>query len=90
MLFRSQLAGNDIPIEARIMAVADVYDALVSKRVYKEKMPFEKANAIILEGMGTQFDPSLRKYYEAAREKLEAYYESQLEADATQKEESSS
>ncbi|MBO4747586.1 MAG: HD domain-containing protein [Clostridiales bacterium] len=85
--YPNQLSGNDIPIEARIMAVADVYDALVSKRVYKEKMPFEKANAIILEGMGTQFDPALRKYYEAAREKLEAYYESQLEADATQKEE---
>ena len=56
------------------MAVADVYDALVSKRVYKEKMPFDKANAIIEEGMGTQFDPGLHKAYLAARPRLEAYY----------------
>ena len=77
-------AEHDIPLEARIMAIADVYDALVSKRVYKEKMPFEKADAIILEGMGTQFDPSLEKYYVAARPQLEAYYTSQLNEDATQ------
>ncbi|MBP5491902.1 MAG: HD domain-containing protein [Clostridiales bacterium] len=75
--YPEKLEGENIPIEARIMAIADVYDALVSKRVYKEKMPPEKANAIILEGMGTQFDPGLQKYYEAARPKLEAYYASQ-------------
>ncbi len=68
------LKGDDIPLEARIMAIADVYDALVSKRVYKERFSFEKANEIILDGMGTQFDPKLRKYYEAARPNLEAYY----------------
>ena len=50
------LKGEEIPLEARIMAIADVYDALVSKRVYKESMSFEKADAIIMEGMGTQFD----------------------------------
>ncbi len=68
------LKGNEIPLEAKIMAIADVYDALVSKRVYKEKYSFEKANEIILEGMGTQFDSSLQKYYESARPKLEAFY----------------
>lgn len=68
------LSGDEIPFEARIMAIADVYDALVSRRVYKEKFSFEKADAIILEGMGTQFDASLRKYYEAARPNLEEYY----------------
>ena len=68
------LKGDDIPLEARIMAIADVYDALVSKRVYKEKYSFEKANQIILEGMGTQFDSRLKKYYVSARPKLEAYY----------------
>ena len=68
------LKGDDIPLEARIMAIADVYDALVSKRVYKEKYSFEKANQIILEGMGTQFDSKLKKYYVSARPKLEAYY----------------
>jgi len=81
------LAGEAIPLEARIMAIADVYDALVSKRVYKDKMPPEKANAIIMEGMGTQFDPGLQKYYEAARPALEAYYAAQLDEDKTQVEE---
>ena len=68
------LKGDDIPFEARIMAVADVYDALVSKRVYKEKFSFAKADAIIREGMGTQFDERLRPYYEKARPRLEAFY----------------
>lgn len=68
------LAGDDIPIEARIMAIADVYDALVSKRVYKESMSFEQADSIIMDGMGTQFDPSLKKYYLSAKPKLERYY----------------
>ena len=68
------LKGEEIPLEARIMAVADVYDALVSKRVYKEKMSFEKADAIIMEGMGTQFDKALEPYYLRVKPKLEAYY----------------
>jgi diguanylate cyclase (GGDEF)-like protein len=68
------LKGRQIPLEARIMAIADVYDALVSKRCYKDSMPFDKADAIIMEGMGTQFDKSLEKYYVAARPKLEEYY----------------
>ncbi len=72
------LKGDEIPLEARIMAIADVYDALVSKRVYKERFSFEKANAIILEGMGSQFDPNLRRYYEAARPELESYYRSNM------------
>ena len=70
------LKGEEIPIEARIMAIADVYDALVSKRVYKEAFGFEKADAIIMEGMGTQFDPSLKGIYEKARPRLEQYYAS--------------
>jgi HD-GYP domain-containing protein (c-di-GMP phosphodiesterase class II) len=70
------LKGEEIPVEARIMAIADVYDALVSKRVYKDAMSFEKADRIILEGMGTQFDKDLEKYYIIARPHLEAYYSS--------------
>ncbi|MCR4632406.1 MAG: HD domain-containing protein [Treponema sp.] len=70
------LKGEEIPLEARIMAIADVYDALVSKRVYKEKMSFKQADKIIMEGMGKQFDKRLEKYYTAARPKLEAYYKS--------------
>ena len=68
------LKGEEIPLEARIMAVADVYDALVSKRVYKERMSFEKADAIIMDGMGKHFDKRLEKYYVSARSKLEKYY----------------
>lgn len=72
--YPEKLKGDDIPLEARIMAIADVYDALVSKRVYKEAFDFDRANNIILEGMGTQFDPKLRKAYENARPRLERYY----------------
>ncbi|MBR4574146.1 MAG: HD domain-containing protein [Lachnospiraceae bacterium] len=72
--YPKHLKGYDIPLEARIMAIADVYDALVSKRVYKEKMSFEEADRIIKENMGTQFDPGLYKYYAAARPLLEKYY----------------
>jgi putative two-component system response regulator len=70
------LKGEEIPLEARIMAVADVYDALVSKRVYKDAMDFEKADSIMMESFGMHFDKQLEKYYVAARPKLEAYYSS--------------
>ena len=70
------LKGDEIPIEARIMAIADVYDALVSKRVYKEKLSFEEANKIIMDGFGNHFDKKLEKYYVSARPKLEKYYSS--------------
>lgn len=53
------LAGEQIPISARLMALADVYDALISRRVYKEGMPHEKAAAIIIEGRGKHFDPDV-------------------------------
>lgn len=51
------LAGEDIPLSARVMAVADVFDALTSKRIYKPAFPLEEALKIIEEGRGTQFDP---------------------------------
>lgn len=51
------LHGEVIPLSARIMAVADVFDALASPRVYKPAFPLEKALAILDEGAGTQFDP---------------------------------
>lgn len=53
------LQGEDIPLEARIMSIVDVYDALTSKRPYKEPFSHEKACAIIVSGKGTQFDPDL-------------------------------
>ncbi|MCR5665265.1 MAG: HD-GYP domain-containing protein [Eubacterium sp.] len=51
------LAGEEIPLSARIMAVADVFDALVSRRAYKEPFSYEKAFSIIKEDAGTHFDP---------------------------------
>jgi len=53
------ISGDDIPISARLMALADVYDALICRRVYKEGMPHEKAAAIIVESKGTHFDPDV-------------------------------
>ncbi len=53
------LAGDNIPIAARFMALADVYDALISRRVYKEGMSHEKATQIIVEGRGKHFDPDI-------------------------------
>ena len=52
-----QLKGTEIPLTARLAALADVYDALVCARVYKAAMPFDKAAEIITSGRGTQFDP---------------------------------
>jgi putative two-component system response regulator len=53
------LAGETIPIEGRLMAIADVYDALISKRAYKPPFPHSKAVAIIKEGRGSHFDPDM-------------------------------
>jgi putative two-component system response regulator len=53
------LQGEAIPISARVMALADVYDALISRRVYKDSMSHEKAIAIIAEGKGSHFDPDM-------------------------------
>ncbi|WP_460564247.1 HD domain-containing phosphohydrolase [Hydrogenophaga aquatica] len=53
------LRGDEIPVSARLMAVADVYDALISRRVYKDGMPHEQAVRIIVEGKGTHFDPDM-------------------------------
>lgn len=57
------LAGEAIPVFARILAFADVYDALISHRPYKEAMCHEKAVQIILEGAGTHFDPVICKAF---------------------------
>lgn len=53
------LRGEEIPLEARIVSVADVYDALTSKRIYKPRMSHEEAIEIIKSGRGTQFDPQI-------------------------------
>jgi putative two-component system response regulator len=53
------LAGDAIPLAARLMAVADVFDALISRRVYKDALPFDEVLVIIRKERGTQFDPDL-------------------------------
>lgn len=68
-------AGIDIPPEARIMALADVFDALVSKRCYKDKMDYDKAFGIIEESLGSHFDPELGKMFLKCRPQLEAFYD---------------
>lgn len=57
------ISGEEIPLCARIMAVADVFDALASKRCYKGAMPLEKAYAIIREESGTHFDPAVAEAF---------------------------
>ncbi|WP_346654787.1 HD-GYP domain-containing protein [Desulfovibrio desulfuricans] len=64
------MAGKDIPLSARLMSVADVYDALRSKRVYKPAMPHETAMRIIVEGRGTQFDPEVVDAFLAMQEQF--------------------
>jgi HD-GYP domain-containing protein (c-di-GMP phosphodiesterase class II) len=57
------LKGEDIPLSARIMAVADVFDALVSERCYKKAFSFEKAMSIIKEDAGSHFDPNVAEAF---------------------------
>lgn len=72
--YPNQLSGEDIPIEARIMALADVFDALVSKRCYKEAYSYEKAFKIIEESLGTHFDPELGRIFLTCKKELEQLY----------------
>lgn len=64
------LKGMEIPLSARIMALADVYDALVSKRRYKKAFPHAEARRIIVEGSGTHFDPAIVAAFLAEEEKF--------------------
>ena len=64
------ISGEDIPLSARIMAVADVFDALVSRRSYKEPFTFEKAVEIIREDAGTHFDPLVVEAFLGAEDRV--------------------
>ena len=64
------LSGEDIPLSARIMAVADVFDALVSVRCYKPSFPFEEAMNVIKKDAGTHFDPVVAKAFVDAADKV--------------------
>ncbi|MFG6458786.1 HD-GYP domain-containing protein [Roseateles sp. BYS96W] len=69
------LAGADIPLAARLMAVADVYDALISRRPYKDPMPHEQAVEFISAGSGTQFDPQVVAALQACQAEMRAIAE---------------
>ncbi len=62
------LAGGAIPVSARLMALADVFDALISRRVYKPPMTLDEATQIILEGRGKHFDPDVVDAFVACRD----------------------
>ena len=75
------LAGRDIPLSARLMAVADVYDALISRRVYKEGMPHEKAVRIIEESAGSHFDPAIVAAFMGLQDEFQAIAQRFRDAD---------
>ncbi|SEG13588.1 two-component system response regulator [Thauera chlorobenzoica] len=70
--YPQSLAGDAIPISARLMAVADVYDALISRRVYKAAMSHEEAVAIMRAGRGRHFDPDVLDAFLAIQEDFRA------------------
>ena len=65
------LVGKEIPFSARIMAIADVFDAISAKRCYRDAMPLDKCFAIIKKGKGVDFDPVLTDLFLNAKEKVE-------------------
>lgn len=71
--YPSGLRGNEIPLSARIMAIADVFDALISKRCYKEAMPLDEAFGIISDSAGSHFDPELARIFISLRPEIEEY-----------------
>ena len=72
--YPDKLSGIAIPLEARIMALADVFDALVSKRCYKEAYNYDKAFSIIEECLGSHFDPEIGRIFINCRSRLEKLY----------------
>jgi len=64
------LKGDAIPVSGRLMAVADVYDALISKRVYKKAFSHDDARNVLLEGKGAHFDPDVIDAYLAIEDQF--------------------
>ncbi len=76
------LAGDAIPISARLMAVGDVYDALISRRPYKEPMPHNQAVQLIIDGRGTHFDPDIVDAFIALQDDFLAISQQYADSDA--------
>ena len=79
------LAGEEIPLSGRLMAVGDVYDALISKRVYKDPFPHSRAVSIILDGAGSHFDPVLVELFEGFAEDFRQIALSAVELESEKK-----
>ena len=77
------LSGESIPLSARLTAVVDVFDALLSPRVYKPGMPFEKVCGIIRESAGSHFDPAIVEAFEACSRDLLEIFEANADSAAT-------
>jgi putative two-component system response regulator len=75
------LKGDDIPVSGRLMALADVYDALTRRRHYKTAYPLEEVEAILTEGRGTHFDPDIVDAYFAQRDVFKSISEKFADAD---------
>lgn len=71
------LKGEEIPLHARVMAIADVFDAVSAKRCYRDALPIEECLQIIRDGSGTDFDPNLVEIFMNAKDKIIAYYEAE-------------
>ncbi|MEK6779039.1 MAG: HD domain-containing phosphohydrolase [Candidatus Deferrimicrobiota bacterium] len=69
--YPSRIAGKDIPLESRIMAIADTFDAMTSTRAYRQALTLEAANTEILRCSGTQFDPDIVPVFMAVQGKIE-------------------
>ena len=77
--YPEHLRGEEIPLEARIMALADVFDALVSQRCYKNAMSLDDAFELIKKDLGKHFDPIIGKLFIMCREQIEEYYKPMLQ-----------
>ena len=66
------LKGDEVPMSARLMAVADVYDALISQRVYKAALPHDRAVQIVFQGRGSHFDPDMVDAFIGIQDEFEA------------------
>ena len=78
--YPEKLKGEAIPFEARIMALVDVFDALVSKRCYKNSMDFDHAFDLIQQDLGKHFDPTIGKLFIECRPQIEEYYKAVLQS----------
>ena len=74
--YPDQLRGESIPFEARIMALADVFDALASRRYYKDPMSYDEAFELIRQELGHHFDPHLGRIFISLKKEIIALYES--------------